>query len=77
MKLDSLLKQIAFAVVAVGILSSQATAQSDAGWEVIHEWGQLPEGLEWAATSAIDTTPEGNIAVLPCQGYCVLAGNIY
>lgn len=63
MKLSTLAKAAALIAIPMVAFSTLADAQSGE-WEVIHDWGRLPDGLEWGTTSAIDTTPEGNIALL-------------
>jgi peptidylamidoglycolate lyase len=42
-------------------LALTAAAQSNANWEVLPSWGQLPAGANWGAPSQVSTTPDGRI----------------
>ena len=50
-------------VIAIVLLSVSLSAQSNSSWEVIHEWGNLPEGMEWGPASQLSATPDGRIVV--------------
>lgn len=54
---------VTLVMLAPALASGQA-GNGSAGWEVIDTWGQLPDGVDWESASAIDTMPNGNIAVL-------------
>jgi DNA-binding beta-propeller fold protein YncE len=53
--------KLLIATLALCALAITAAAQSNAKWEVLPSWGQLPAGANWGAPSQVSTTPEGQI----------------
>jgi peptidylamidoglycolate lyase len=57
------MKQVCILVIAIVALSGSLSAQSAGSWEVIHDWGNLPDGVEWGPSSQLSATPDGRIVV--------------
>ena len=50
--------------VALGVGAfAQSNPATNANWEVLASWGQLPAGSNWGQPSQVATTPEGQIVV--------------
>lgn len=52
------------ASIAAVVLAAPSIAQTNTSWEVLHDWGNLPDGMEWGPASQISATPDGRIVVL-------------
>jgi DNA-binding beta-propeller fold protein YncE len=50
-------------VAALAAFAFPSSAQSNGAWEVIHDWGSLPGGLEWGPASQVSASPDGRIIV--------------
>ena len=57
------MKRTCVLVIAIVALSASLSAQSNSSWEVIHDWGNLPDGMEWGPSSQLSATPDGRIVV--------------
>ena len=51
---------LAISALAAGALA-QTNTPTNANWDVLAAWGQLPAGANWGAPSQVSTTPEGQI----------------